>query len=131
MFAWKMTRPVNLFALYSGLPLVGLGSFAVQTSIETGDDEAVHFAASPTAAKHSVHSCRGCGKGVFFSSDFGQSTQNCGQRECCGVSRIAPRDKNLEAFPYPEPQQPKCIATQKRVAHSYLLRRPPSLLARE
>ena len=33
MFAWKMTRPVNLFALYSGLPLVGLGSFAVQTSI--------------------------------------------------------------------------------------------------
>ena len=33
MFAWKMTRPVNLFTLYSGLPLVGLGSFAVQTSI--------------------------------------------------------------------------------------------------
>ena len=33
MFAWKMTRPVNLFALYSGLPLVGLGSFAVQTSV--------------------------------------------------------------------------------------------------
>ena len=33
MFAWKMTRPVNLVALYSGLPLVGLGSFAVQTSI--------------------------------------------------------------------------------------------------
>ena len=33
MFAWKMTRPVNLFALCSGLPLVGLGSFAVQTSI--------------------------------------------------------------------------------------------------
>ena len=32
-FACKMTRPVNLFALYSGLPLVGLGSFAVQTSI--------------------------------------------------------------------------------------------------
>ena len=25
-FAWKMTRPVNLFALYSGLPLVGLAS---------------------------------------------------------------------------------------------------------
>ena len=33
MFAWKMTPSVNLFALYSGLPLVGLGSFAVQTSI--------------------------------------------------------------------------------------------------
>ena len=33
MFAWKMTRPVNLFALDSGLPLVGLGSFALQTSI--------------------------------------------------------------------------------------------------
>ena len=33
MLAWKMTRPVNLFALNSGLPLVGLGSFAVRTSI--------------------------------------------------------------------------------------------------
>ena len=31
--AWKMTRPVYLCILYSGLPLVGLGSFAVQTSI--------------------------------------------------------------------------------------------------
>ena len=33
IFAWKTTRPVNLFALCSGLPLVGLGSFAVQTTI--------------------------------------------------------------------------------------------------
>ena len=40
MFAWKMTRPVNLFALYSGLPLVGLGSFAVQTSIKPKLDQA-------------------------------------------------------------------------------------------
>ena len=34
MFAWRMIRPVNLFGPFSGLPLVGLGSFAVQTSIE-------------------------------------------------------------------------------------------------
>ncbi len=33
MFAWRMTRPVNLFSPFTGLPLVGLGSFAVQTSI--------------------------------------------------------------------------------------------------
>ena len=33
MFAWIMTQQGNLFAPFSGLPLVGLGSFAVQTSI--------------------------------------------------------------------------------------------------
>lgn len=33
VFAWIMTRPINLFGLFPGLPLVGLGSFAVQTSI--------------------------------------------------------------------------------------------------
>jgi len=34
MFAWRMTRPVNLFSPFTGLPLVGLRSFAVQTSIK-------------------------------------------------------------------------------------------------
>jgi hypothetical protein len=33
MFTWRMTRPVNRFGPIAGLPLVGLGSFAVQTSI--------------------------------------------------------------------------------------------------
>jgi hypothetical protein len=33
MFAWRMARPVNLFGPSAGLLLVGLGSFAVQTSI--------------------------------------------------------------------------------------------------
>jgi hypothetical protein len=32
MFAWRMARPVNPFCPFAGLPLVGLGSFAVQTS---------------------------------------------------------------------------------------------------
>jgi hypothetical protein len=35
MFTWRMTRPVNRFGPIAGLPLVGLGSFAVQTSIES------------------------------------------------------------------------------------------------
>jgi plasmid stabilization system protein ParE len=33
LFAWRMTRPVDLFGPFTGLPLVGLGSFAVQGSI--------------------------------------------------------------------------------------------------
>jgi hypothetical protein len=33
MFAWIMTRQVNLFTPFSGRPLDGLGSFAMQTSI--------------------------------------------------------------------------------------------------
>ncbi|MGD0655329.1 MAG: hypothetical protein ABSA16_13375 [Thermoguttaceae bacterium] len=33
MFAWIMTRQVKLFAPFSGRPLDGLGSFAMQTSI--------------------------------------------------------------------------------------------------
>jgi hypothetical protein len=34
MFAWTMSLPRVLFAVFSGLPLVGLGSFAVQRSID-------------------------------------------------------------------------------------------------
>jgi hypothetical protein len=34
MFAWLMSRQVNFFALFSGRPLDGLGSFAVQRSIK-------------------------------------------------------------------------------------------------
>ena len=34
MFAWRMTRPVSPFDAFAGLPLVGLGSFAGQTSIK-------------------------------------------------------------------------------------------------
>ncbi len=39
-----MTRPVNLFSPFTGLPLVGLGSFAVQTSIESSRIRAVVLA---------------------------------------------------------------------------------------
>jgi hypothetical protein len=34
IFAWRMTRSANVFGPFSGLPLVGLGSFAVQASIK-------------------------------------------------------------------------------------------------
>ena len=37
MFAWRMPRPVIAFGPFSGLPLVGLGSFAVQGSIRKVD----------------------------------------------------------------------------------------------
>ena len=33
MFAWRMTRRVNLVGPFAGLPLVALGSFAVQRSM--------------------------------------------------------------------------------------------------
>ena len=33
MFAWIMNRPVNFFGPVFGLPMVGLGSLAVQRSI--------------------------------------------------------------------------------------------------
>ncbi len=36
MFAWIMNRPVNFFGLVFGLPMVGLGSLAVQRSIGLG-----------------------------------------------------------------------------------------------
>jgi hypothetical protein len=35
MFAWRITRSINRFGLFAGLPPVGLGSSAVQTSIDT------------------------------------------------------------------------------------------------
>jgi len=36
VFAWKMNPGVTLFGFVSGLPLVGLGSLTVQTSIVGG-----------------------------------------------------------------------------------------------
>ena len=33
MFAWIMNRPINFFGPVFGLPMVGLGSLAVQRSI--------------------------------------------------------------------------------------------------
>ena len=44
MLAWIMTRQGNLFAPFPGLPLVGLGSFAVQTSIKPLFPQTGHFA---------------------------------------------------------------------------------------
>jgi hypothetical protein len=38
MFAWIMNRQFEPFRIFSGLPLVGLGSFTVQRSI--GNEEA-------------------------------------------------------------------------------------------
>ena len=37
MFAWRMTRPINLFGPFAVLPLVGLGPFAAQSSITRAD----------------------------------------------------------------------------------------------
>ena len=37
MFAWIMNRPVNFFGPVFGLPMVGLGSLAVQRSIGIGN----------------------------------------------------------------------------------------------
>ena len=37
MFAWLMNRPVNLSGLFSSLPMVDLGSLAVQRSIKVAE----------------------------------------------------------------------------------------------
>ena len=51
MFAWIATRPANAFSLFYGLPLVGLGSLAVQTSITRGSRQVHRVSGSSTCQR--------------------------------------------------------------------------------